>query len=250
MNTIVNISVVAGREYKITSPELANIQVYYNGMQVAGPDLNNRFIAIHAISAVTVVSVAPLTGTFTVSEYLRNIYDLNDGQGGVISFREKWLGGYGFRPEWFGTVSNRLVTFLSGVPYIHNGPKNNFYGQVQDSSIAFAHNEAANVVKTYRATSVEGDTPDRIHVRTEKPYTQSSDLVATDFKNKEGVKYSSILRDRLSPNTAGTVIDKLYKGDLVRGEIAKFQVVFSQPSTEKNVNFVNIHYDKSIGQTV
>lgn len=250
MNTIVNISVVAGREYKISSPELANIQVYYNGMLVAGPALNNRFVATHGASSVTIVSSTQLTSSLTVSEYLRNIYDPNDGQGGVVSFREKWLGGYGFRPEWFGTVSNRLVTFLSGVPYIHNGAKNSFYGQVQDSSIAFAHNEAGNVVKTYRAASVEGDTPDRIHVRTEKPYTQSSDLVTADFEDKEGVKYSPILRDRLSPNTAGTVIDKLYKGDLVRGEIAKFQVVFSQPSTEKNVNFVNIHYDKSIGQIV
>lgn len=250
MNTIVNISVVVGREYKISSPELANIQVYYNGMLVAGPNLNNRFIAAHGASSVTIVSSAPLTGSFTVSEYLRNFYDINDGQGGVIAFREKWLGGYGFRPEWFGTVANRLVTFLSGVPYIHNGAKNTFYGQVQDSVITFPHNEAGNAIKLYRATSIEGDTPDRVHVRTEKPYTQSSDLISADFKNKEGVMYSSVLRDRLSPNTTGTAADRLYKGDLIRGEIAKFQVVFSQPSTEKNVNFVNIHYDKSIGQTV
>lgn len=250
MNITINISVVPGREYQVSSPQLASISVLYNGMQIGGTGYNNRFIALAGVNTLVIVSNAALTGTVTVTEYMRNFYDPLDGQGGVVAFNEKWTGIYGFRPEWMGAVGNRLVTFIAGIPYIHNGPKNTFYEYVQDSVVAFPHNEAGNVIKTYDAFAMEGITPDNVHVRTEVPYVQSSDLVAGDFSNKEGVKYAAIYRDRLSPNTSGTVIDKLYKGDPMRGEVGKFQVVFSQPSSIKSWKFVNINYTPSTGQKV
>lgn len=89
-----------------------------------------------------------------------------------------------------------------------------------------------------------------MHVRTEVPYKQSTDLIPSDFDFKEGVLYAPIYRDRLSPNVAGSYEAKMFSGDKIRGEIAKFQVVFSQPSTKKEVKFVNINYDQSKGQTV
>lgn len=250
MNTTINISVVPGREYQVSSAQLDSISVIYNGMQIGGAGYNNRFIALTGVNTLTIVSNTTITGSITVTEYMRNFYDPIDGQGGVVAFNEKWTGVYGFRPEWMGSVGNRLVTFVAGIPYIHNGPKNTFYGSVQDSIVAFPHNEAGNVIKTYDAFAIEGTTPSNVHIRTEVPYLQSSDLIANDFSDKEGVKYAAIYRDRLSPNTAGTVVDKLYKGDPIRGELGKFQVVFSQPSSVKSWKFVNINYTPSTGQKV
>jgi hypothetical protein len=250
METTININVVTGREYKITSSQISQITIYYNGMKVAGAGLNNRFIALAGINTLKIVSSVSVQGSITVTEYMRNLYNMNDGQGGVIAFKEKWLGGYGFRPEWMGAVGNRLVTFLNGYPYIHSGNNNSFYGQVQDSIISFAHSESGNTVKVYDTIAVEGSTPDKLHIRTEVPNIQSSDLVRSDFQNKEGVKYAPIFRDRLSPNSTGSYEQKLMSGDKVRGEIAKFQVVFSQPSNPVYNNFVNINFEQSKGQTV
>lgn len=250
MNTTINISVIPGREYRISSPSLATLQVFYNNMLVAGTGLNNRFVALAGVNTLTLVSNTTITGSVTVTEYLRNFYNPIDGQGGVISFKERWLGIYGFRPEWMTSVGNRLVTFLGGIPYIHSGAKNTFYGQRQDSVVAFPHNEGGNTVKVYNTLAIEGDTPDRVHVRTERPYIQSSDLVKSEFRNKEGVPYAAIYRDRLSPNVTGTYESKLLTGDRMRGDLAKFQVVFSQPSTEKQVKFVDVNYNASTGQSV
>lgn len=250
MNTTINISVVPGREYRISSANLSTLQVYYNNMLVAGANLNNRFVALAGVNTLVIVSPTVISGTITVTEYLRNFYNPQDGQGGMLAFNERWLGIYGFRPEWMGSVGNRLVTFLGGIPYIHSGAKNSFYGQTQDSVVSFPHNEGGNTIKVYNTLAIEGDTPDRVHVRTEKPYVQSSDLVSSEFRTKEGVPYAAIYRDRLSPNVTGTYESKLLTGDRMRGDLAKFQVVFSQPSTQKQVKFVDINYNQSTGQTV
>lgn len=245
---------VPGREYQVTSAQIAQMAVFYNGQQIGGTGYNGRFIAVSGVSNLELVSNEQIIGSIRVTEYLRNLYNINDGQGGTWAFQpdaQKWISQYTYVPESFSMVGNRLVTFKAGNIYIHNSTTyNRFYGQTSDSVVAFPHNEGGNTIKYYKSIAVEGDTPSRVHVRTEVPNVQSSDLVPNDFKNKEGVKYAPLYRDRLSPNVSGTVIDKLYKGDRIRGEIGKFQVVFSQPSTEKQVKFVDINYDPSTGQTV
>lgn len=255
MTTTININVVPGREYQITYP--GTLSIYYNGMLVAGTGLNNRFIALSGVTTLSVVSATAVSGNIVIKEYLRNFYDPNDKQGGVWSFNEKWLTQYGFRPEWFGSVANRLVTFVNGFPYIHNGSTNQFYGVRQDTQIALLHNEAGNETKIYTNASIEGNTPDIFHTRTETPNTQSSDIrggvlnqqttMAGEFSVREGVNYGSILRDRLSPNATGTYDQRLYTGDDMRGDIGKFQVAFFQPSTLKSWKFVNIGFIPSRG---
>lgn len=102
MNTTINISTIPGREYQVSSPQLSSISVYYNEMQVGGNGYNNRFIAVTGVNTLSIVSNVQLSGSITVTEYMRNHYDPIDGQGGVVAFNEKWTGIYGFRPEWMG----------------------------------------------------------------------------------------------------------------------------------------------------
>lgn len=246
MVTTINISVQPGREYSVTLP--ANVTASYNGEAIS-----QYFIAVEGVNTMILDSASVMSGNVVITEILRNYYEPYDGSGGVLCFQpaiDKWTSTYSFRPDWMSSVGNRLVSFKSGKPYIHNSTTyNTFYGQAYDSAIAFVHNEAGNVTKTYMAVSVEGDAPDVLHVRTEVPNVQSSDVRGNEFEVKEGVKYASVLRDRLSPNTPGTVNDKLIKGDKVRGEIAKFQVLFSQPVTKKVLKLFNIVFNVSRGHS-
>jgi hypothetical protein len=246
-------SLIPGQEY-LLSTTFEGVIATYNGVPVFGPGLNGRFIAVDGVNTIILNSEFGGNGTLSVTRYLRNLYDIIDGQAGVFAFQNdlnKWTSKYSYSPESFCTLGNRLVTFKSGIVYTHDSQTfNSFYGQVYDSQIAFPHNEGGNTIKTYDTLAIEGDQPSRVHIRTEVPYVQSSDLVSTDFRVKEGVNYAPIYRDRLSPNVAGTAVDKMYKGDRMRGELGKFQVVFSQPSSLKQLKFVDINFDNSTGQTV
>lgn len=254
MTSTVNITVTPGREYWVTLP--AGVNASYNGEAIT-----NYFIAIEGVSTLTLTSNNVASGSITVSEILRNFYEAYDGYGGVWSFQpniDKWTSLYSYRPEWMNVVGNRLVTFKNGYPYVHNSSTyNQFYGVNYDSVVAFVHNDAGDLTKVYESISIEGDTPDIVHVRTEVPDVQSSDIrggalnrqtmQAGDFRVNEGVNYSAILRDRLSPNSAGTADQKLYKGDPMRGEFGLFQGVFSTPSTQKVLKFANIGFIPSRG---
>jgi hypothetical protein len=246
MVAIVNISVIEGREYLVTAP--AGVTVKYNNEVVT-----STFIAVATANQVLIISASTITGNVTITEILRSYYEAYDQQGGVWAYPvavDKWSTQYSFRPEWMSMVANRLVTFKAGKPYIHTGAYNTFFGQLCDTCLAIAHSEAGNTVKSYKTIAIEGDTPDRVHVRTEVPYVQSTDLISSDFTIKEGVNYSEVYRDRLSPNATGSYEDKLYKGDTIRGELCKSMVVYTQPQGLKAVKFVDIDFDSSTGQTV
>jgi hypothetical protein len=257
MVATVNISVVEGREYLVTAP--ANVEVRYNGEVVT-----STFIAVASVNQVLVVSVSTVTGSISITEIVRSYYEAYDQQGGTWAYPtalDKWSTQYSFRPEWMSMVANRLVTFKGGFPYVHNSATyNQFYGQGYDSTIAFVHSDAGPDIKAYESVSIEGNTPDIFHTRTEVPNIQSSDLrgaalndqtkMAGDFRVNEGVNYAPVLRDRLSPNASGTFDQKIYTGDVMRGENALFQGVFSSPSSKKYLNFVSIGFIPSRGHNI
>lgn len=244
--------------YKITGP--SGLTAYYSGKKVLGTDSNPYFFA-NGNSELKLESASQITSNISVIKILPNYYDAYDAQGGTWAYQpgiEKWVSKYSFRPEWMCLVGNRLVSFKNGYPYTHNSETyNEFYGQSYDSVLALVHNDAGNTTKVYESISIEGDTPDIMHVRTEVPNIQSSDIrgsslvqqtkMAGEFRVNEGVSYAPILRDRLSPNASGSYDQKLYIGDDVRGEVGLFQGVFSKPSTAKLWKFVNIGFIPSRG---
>jgi hypothetical protein len=247
------VPIVAGRCYKITLPAGATAQYM-------GESISSYFVAD---TATTVEITSNSAGSFTILEVMRSFYGVYDGQGGVWCYQPKldrFVSQYTFRPEWIGCVGNRLVTFRNGSPYVHNANNyNTFYSVVHDSSVTCVHGEAGNGVKIYTNVSVEGDTPDLIHVRSESPYIQSSDLRSEtysiptrmngDFMIKEGVSYAPILRDRLSPSMDGTFNEKLLFGDDIISDTAKFHIAFRGRNTQKIIKLFNIGFIPSRGHT-
>lgn len=246
MVATINITVTEGKEYLVTAP--AGITVRYNGEVVT-----STFIAVASVNQILALSDSVQSGQIVVTEVQRGYYEPYDAQGGVWAYQptiDKWTTQYSFRPEWMTLVGNRLVSFKAGSPYVHDSATyNTFYGQAYDTVLAFPHNEAGNIIKSYQSFSIEGDTPDLVHNRTEVPYVQSSDIRLDEFRIKEGVNYATILRDRLSPNASGSYDQKVVTGDKMRGEVGKFQVVYTNPTTKKELKFANIGFIPSIGHT-
>lgn len=231
-------------EYTVSVPP--GVEIRYNGELVNG----KTFVA-NGTESVSITSATPTSGVMVITRIVRGRYDIYDGQGGTWAYQpglDKWTTSYSFKPEWMTSVINRLVTFRSGLPYIHNSSTyNNFYGIQHESVLSFSHNDAGNVIKVYDSFSVEGNTPDLVHHRTEVPFLQSSDIYKSEFIVKEGVSYSSILRDRLTPGGVGSDYNLIF-GDVMRGEVGKFQVMYDSNSLIR-MKFCNVGFILSRGQT-
>jgi hypothetical protein len=224
--------------------------VTYNGQNLFD---NPYFIAVPGVTQILISSNTQFGGEFTLCDVMKSYYDTYDGNGGVVSFSadiDKWVTKYSYTPEWMCNIINRLASFKNGNLYIHNGAYNSFYGSAADTIMVGMHNDNGNNIKVYDSVAIEGDAPRMIHFRTEDPNVQSTNMLSNEFVNKEGVKYSPILRDRLSPNTTGTYDQKMWKGDKLRGEVCKFTVIYSPAGSAKELEFVNIGFNGSNGQTV
>jgi hypothetical protein len=176
-------------------------------------------------------------------------YDILDLQGKTFVYKihKRWMGAFDWTPEGFVTLDTTLYSLKGGKLYQHNvsGSYNNFYGNQYRSKIALVCNDE-NTVKEIQTIAVEGTTPEWVHIRIEEPCEQSSDLVASDFDVKEGVNYAAVLRDRLSQNVSGTVEDKLFKGDLIRGKAILLLVQWAK-GTNANFRMISIGYNNSTG---
>jgi hypothetical protein len=235
--------------YTISSTN--NVTITYAGETITNAGSSGVFVARTGINNISVTAAA--SGTITLNLIQESIYDTYnalDATWGYSIANNRWETKYSFKPDWMNMVGNRLISFYNGIPYVHNGPINNFYGRVYDSAVAIVHSEGGNSIKVYKYLSVEGDTPDYVHIRTEIPYVQSTDILKDEFVIREGVNYAAIKRDRLSPNDTGTYDSKMFTGDQMRGEVAKIMIVYKAPTTKKSIKFIDIDFDLSIGQTV
>jgi len=231
--------IVPGEIYRFSmvfnAPVLVNITVwdYHFGQKTfTTTSANPSFMFVGrpgAPTSITVTSTPPLS-TVLYDRSLERMrpypYSAIDLVPKTIAFSEnsgRWSHTSSHTPEWFSKVGDQLITFRGGALYMHDATSvGTFYGVQYPAWISLAFNEQPNIVKRLQGVSLESSVkPAYIHIRTEEPNIQSSDLVASDIETEEGIFSSSILRDRLSLNTPGTVTDKLFRGDEMRGRYAK-----------------------------
>jgi hypothetical protein len=142
-------------------------------------------------------------------------FDTGDSSSKTYGYSEKtrgWASRYGFIPQRYATVDNRLFSFLlanstkvGGGYYndytdlmhehVDTVDRANFYGTANTSSITFVVNVAPGKVKVFDALSLETDSDS---------WTSPEGGVITDlgssgrirsFEAKEGVRYSAFGRD-------------------------------------------------------
>lgn len=177
------------------------------------------------------------------------------GQDLTIAFRdidgmEGWSSFYSFQPEWFARSGNLLLSFVNGKLYRHDNEDayNTFYGIEYTSGIAWVVSQPAALIKWAAAIGIQSNyTPTWVHIRTENPYIQSSDLEDEDFRFREGLYYGEIRRDRLSPNESGSFFDKSLKGDKMRSSLLEVYAEFSTFADELYVYLVKTMWQQSKG---
>lgn len=228
-------AIIPGEIYRfsmnLSAPVAVNITVwdYHFGQKtftVTSADPSFMFTGRPGAPAtITVASTPPLSAVrygMKLEKLRPNPYLAVNNVPKTIAFSEesgRWSHTSSHTPEWFSKTGDQLLTFRGGVLFMHDASTvGNFYGVDYPAWISLLFNEQPNTVKRLQGVSLEASAkPSYIHVRTEEPNVQSSDLVASDIETEEGIFSSSILRDRLSPNTPGTVTDKLFRGDEMRG---------------------------------
>jgi hypothetical protein len=116
--------------------------------------------------------------------------------------------------------------------------------------VVLIFNKPPNEVKRPQAFSMESDVePGYVHFRTEEPYVQSTDLISSQIETREGIHSAGIMRDRLSPNTSGTVFDKMANGDPMRGRVIK--ALFEWGKLTKFVaKLINLKFRDSTGHKI
>lgn len=179
-------------------------------------------------------------------------YDIYDGVAKTLVYKiagEKWMGSYSFISDGFVSLNNELHTFSQGL-YKNNNTSayNTFFGTVYPSKLMFTCNQNPSEVKTIKAIGLEADaTPTWTHIRTEWPNVQSTELLNTEYTDKEGRYYASLFRDRLSPNTSGSVDVKMLGGDVMRGQYVLVNIEFAGAGSQLNLRFATIYYNQSYG---
>lgn len=171
-------------------------------------------------------------------------YDIYDGVGKTLVYKHEadiWMGSMSFQAEFFVKMDNDLYSFKNGALYIHNQPNSAMlYGVPIISSLMYANNPGA--IHTFLSIGLESNKiPSFVHLRTEDPYVQSSDLLPSDFVTKEGVIEASILRDGLSPNVNGDYNAKQFTGDRLFGKalLTMLQYEFVNDPSKLQLRVVN-----------
>lgn len=139
----------------------------------------------------------------------------------TVAFNEdvnKWTTFYSFIPDFGNYIFNQYITYQTGALYTHNTNPvyNSFYGSLKTSIVQLTYNASPSLIKSFIGVIQQGNevwTPGDITTNT----LQHSSLLSTDFEKKEGVWFSSLLRDDAS--TGG-----LIEGDDLKGNWIKLRL--------------------------
>lgn len=185
-------------------------------------------------------------------------FDIWDGQAKTLVYKINaepnfWMGAYSQTPEGWITIQNKLFSFKFGQLYEHNNTDSygNFYGTQYKSRLMGVCNQQPERIKVYNNISVEANMlPTLTYFMSLSPYTQVSNLQDFDWENKEGVLYSQIYRNVLTPTATGLQTNALVTGEKMRTYAYRFMVEFTVSTTPMELRFINFGYQLSLGHSI
>ena len=185
-------------------------------------------------------------------------FDIWDGQAKTLVYKINaepnfWQGAYAFTPEGYVTVQNKLYSFKNGQLYEHNDTDLlcNFYDVQYKSRIMPIYNQIPERPKVYNNASVEANTlPSLMYFMSLDPYTQVRTLQDFDWEYKEGVLYSQIYRNVLTPSATGLKPNGLVTGERMRTYALRVLLEFEPTTFPVELRFVTLGYTLSLGHTI
>jgi hypothetical protein len=211
------------------------------------------------ITVPKVLATPPL-GYLPDPPYTNYVYpfDIWDGQAKTLVYKINaepnfWQGSYSYTQEGYITVQNTLYSFKYGMLYEHNNTDSycNFNGVQYTSRIMGIGNQQPERPKVYDNMSVEANMlPTLTYLMCLEPYTQVSNLQDFDWSNKEGVLYSQIYRNVLTPSATGLLVNGLIKGEKMRTCAFRLMLEFTVSSFPVELRFVTLGYQLSLGHSI
>jgi hypothetical protein len=237
---------------------LDNINGFHHIPGAIDPYHKEALCALPALIYDNYADVLPsYTSVPSYASSIINRFDIYDQLAKLMAFRyeeNKWGGAYEGIGEQYEYIQNRMFSWKNGVMYEHFADETNWntvYGVQYPVRMCFVANANPSLLKVLNNIAIEGiATPNFAVAMADWPNVQITDLANTDtaWVNQEGNIYATWLKDRLSPNAAGTADQKLIFGDPVT-DIAILVMVEFWPYTELfYVNFVDIGYSAARGQ--
>jgi hypothetical protein len=222
------------------------IDPFYKELLIVLPSIN---ISSTVNNFPSYSNVAPSYATSILNRF--DIYDLN-AKTMSFSFEENlWKQTYQYIPQWLDALRYQLVGWYSSNFYLHNQNSTNWntwYGQTYPIRIWMAANIPPSVMKNLANIVVQGNcTPDYSVAYVDYPDVQITDLTVDDYNDLEGEKYAHWLRDRSSPNTSGTAINKMNFGDVLKSELFYILTEYQQYTALAYINWISIGWMPSRG---
>lgn len=183
-----------------------------------------------------------------------NRFDIFDSLGKTMCYsyeKNNWGSNFEFMGEFYETLNNELYGFKDGRLYRFyvTANWNTFFGVQYPVRICVTANMNPSALKDLMNIGIESSVaPDFTVAMTAVPDQQITDLAADDYDDNQGFFYATFFKDRLSPNTSGTVDEKLYTGDVLTDIAPMVMCEFQQYSALMWVEFINLGYEISKGQ--
>jgi hypothetical protein len=179
-------------------------------------------------------------------------FDIWDGQAKTLVYKLNiepnfWQGAYTFgNVEGFIAIQNRLFQFRNGLLFELNSTSD--LGGILFPRIMFVSNQVPSRPKVYNNISLEvNQLPTFTYFMSEQPYQQVSNLQDFDWENLEGVLYSQIYRNVLTPSATGLVPNALVVGEKMRTYALRVMLEFQTIELPLELRFVNLGYSISLG---
>lgn len=246
--------------YKMTRYWKLFCEQYLSMMQAQIEALGSRpfiFTTVDPYHQELLISVPKLLNTPPrgyLPDYPDRVYpfDIWDGQAKTLVYKlamepNFWQGAYTYTGvEGFVTIQNRLFQFRNGLLFELNSTSS--AGASLFARIMFIANQQPSRPKVYNNISLEVNLLPRFtYFMSEQPYQQVSNLQDFDYENKEGVLYSQIYRNVLTPSATGLVPNALVVGERMRTYAFRIMLEFDTLDTPLELRFVNIGYSISLG---
>ena len=217
--------------------------------------INRRYNQYHiTIGADSDRPVRDLNGYTAEEGTVDNPFEYADGFVLVFDMDTKrWMTALTMDPEAMSSIGVLPAQFNEGRLWLQkSASRNKFFGVTSPSKIAVVLNAPPESVKVPEAISVESDeVPTHVYIQNLRPYQQQTDIDSTEFREREGVFYAPVLRDRLTGDaqTDEQYIANLLSGEKIRGQYIQIALIMDYPDDDFEVNAINVKFNISSGHS-
>jgi hypothetical protein len=161
------------------------------------------------------------------------------GNNQTLAFSEdinRWTSFYDFIPDFGGYIYNQYITYKDGAMWTHNTNTtyNSFYGTSYPSSVEIVYNGSPSLIKTFIGV-MEQSSAVWVPTLISTSNNQLSELASSNFSLKEGVYFSSLLREKTAD------IKSLYFGNDLKGNWIKLYLALTN-STKQTLLSVDVRH--------